>query len=117
MSKICPCPHPPGGQIVCEDNQFAMCAFQDGKKIGGCLNIPDAIAIIGGRRERTTAVVNWVLSELTGMYRSAGDEVNESELEMLRSQSMARDGTVVHFSLPASIDLDDMKSVGMKVAY
>ena len=117
MSKICPCPNPPGGQIVCEDNQFGMCGYQDGKRIGGCQNIPDAIALIKSRRERTLATVNWVLSQLTGENRSPGDEVGAEELEMLRSGSTTRGSLTVRFSLPASIDLDDVEGVKMTVAF
>ena len=117
MSKICPCPNPPGGHIVCEDNQFGMCGFHDGKRIGGCQNIPDAIARIEGRRERTIATVNWVLTELTGAHRSLRHEVESEELEILRSGSITRHGVVVRFSLPESIDLDDVEGVKMNVAF
>ncbi len=117
MSKICPCPNPPGGQIVCEDNQFGMCGYEDGKRIGGCLNVPYAISKIEDRRQRTIATVNWILSELTGELRSATDELGPTQLDMLRSGMATRDGVVFHFNLPSTIDLDDVEGVKVNVAF
>src|ERR1700676_271967 len=114
MSKICPCPHPPGGHIVCEDNQFGMCAYKDGEKVGGCLNIPGAIMSIEDRQEGNLATTNWVLSELTVIQRDQYEQIYADVLEILRSgQYTNRQGHVVRFSLPEGINLDSVPGVGM----
>ena len=40
MSNVCPCPNPPGGQIVCSADQLAICGFRDGKIVSGCFDKP-----------------------------------------------------------------------------
>lgn len=107
MSKICPCPNPPGGYIICEDNQFGMCAYKDGKQVGGCQTPPGALVRIEDHQERNLALINWVLSVLSGEARSRDEQVSYSEREMLRSGKFTgEDGVVILFSLPNDIDLD-----------
>jgi hypothetical protein len=107
MSKICPCPNPPGGHITCEDNQFGMCAYKDGKQVGGCQTPPSALITIDDRQERNLALINWVLSMLTGEAHVQDGQISYSEREMLRSGKFTgKDGVVILFSLPKDIDLD-----------
>jgi hypothetical protein len=117
MSKICPCPNPPGGHIVCEDNQFGMCSYQSGKQIGGCKDIPSAIAKIMNTADRNLALVNWILGEITGQSRAPSTEVSEWELKMLRSGEIRfANGTHTRFTLPNEVDLDQAAGAGGMVA-
>ena len=105
MPKICPCPQPPGGHIVCEDNQFGMCAYHDGKKVGGCINIPTTIAIIGEPENRQLAATNWVLSTLTGVGRNWDTPMDDESVRILKSGRFIHpDGTETRFSLPRFLE-------------
>ncbi|HTC46512.1 MAG TPA: hypothetical protein VK722_04295 [Candidatus Aquilonibacter sp.] len=108
MSKVCYCPNPPGGQVVCEDRQLGMCAFRNGKKVGGCLDVPQNIATIEDQNEKNLAIVNWVLSQITGEPQAPNFAINYYQRQMLQSgRFTSPDGSiVVHFSLPEGIDLD-----------
>ena|SRR5215831_3263406 len=114
MSKICPCPNPPGSYIVCEDNQFGMCAYKDGKQVGGCQTPPSALVRLEDRQERNVALINWVLSELSGEARVQDAEISYSEREMLRSGKFAdKDGVIIFFRLPKDIDLDISQGISV----
>jgi len=106
MARYCPCPNPPGGHIVCEDDQFGMCAFVNGRQVGGCLSLPATLAVIANYDERNVSTVNWILSTLTGIGRSWTAPVSSAEVKLLSSGSYTnKSGQTVHFSLPAGLDL------------
>lgn len=113
MSKICTCPSPPGGHIVCEDDQFGMCAWKDGKKVGGCLDVPRDVVRIEDSRARNIATLNWVLTKITGQVRAYDQTIDEGELKMLQSGEYATpDGKhVARFMLPKDFDLDGYTGV------
>jgi hypothetical protein len=91
-----------------------MCAYRDGKKVGGCLNVPQNIARMRDRQERNLAVINWMLSELSGQRREHNEEVSSSEIEMLRSGEFTSEGgRVTLFSLPKDVELKGEASAGL----
>jgi hypothetical protein len=107
MSRVCPCPNPPGGQIVCDDNQLAICGFRDGKVISGCFSIPANIIQVREDQERSIVLSNWVLSMLTGADRSPYANISPADFLMLSSGEFTTEGgDMVRFSLPNDLNLD-----------
>lgn len=110
MSKICPCPNPPGGHIVCEDNQFGMCGYRDGRRIGGCLNPPSAVTRLTNADERNLAMANWVLTALTGVQRARAETIWQEEISLLYAgEYVTPTGGVIRFNLPSDLDLGDLR--------
>jgi hypothetical protein len=106
MAKQCPCPDPPGGYITCDDNQFGMCAYVDGERRSGCLNVPVSIDIIIDSSQRNLAVINWVLTTLTGVGRNWDAVVEDADTTLLASGEFVNShGQLIRFSLPDSLDL------------
>jgi hypothetical protein len=106
MPKQCPCPDPPGGAIVCEDHQFGMCAYHDGKKVGGCLDLPTTVAIITDDYERHLAAANWILTTLTGVGRNFDTPLDDESLRVLSlGEFVTSRGQLIRFSLPDDLDL------------
>ena len=90
MSNICPCPNPPGGQIVCSDDQFAMCGFRNGTIISGCFDIPPVANLAA-----------WAVFMMTGVSR----EVTSDDIHMLQSGRYINPSTgeVVTFRVPIGL--------------
>jgi hypothetical protein len=104
MAKTCDCPNPPGGSITCSDDQLAMCGYQDGRIVSGCFDPPSAIAAMPARSERTTALSNWALQQITGEIRTLYQRITSREDDLLRSGTFINDrGERLMFVLPAKI--------------
>jgi hypothetical protein len=104
MARTCNCPNPPGGSITCSDDQLAMCGYQDGRIVSGCFDPPSAIAAMPTRAERTTALSNWALQQITGEIRILNQRITSSEDDLLRSGTFINDlGERLMFVLPAKI--------------
>jgi hypothetical protein len=90
-----------------------MCAYQDGKQVGGCKDIPKTVANLKDDYKRNLALVNWILSQIMGSSRRPSEEVASNEIEMLQSgEYQTADGRVTHFSLPESLDLEILSGEG-----
>lgn len=94
-SNICNCPDPPGGQVACEPNQMAVCIVKNGRARTQCLDPIDS--------DRSSAIVNWSLTEITGIARSQDETITEDDIKILFSQMYFEYETMVTFILPMSI--------------
>ena len=104
MAKTCGCPTPPGGSIICSDDQLAMCGYQDGQIVSGCFDPPSSIAAIATRGQRTTALNNWVLERITGQYRNLDQTITPQEDAILRSGEYFNSlGDKLSFVLPTKV--------------
>ena len=87
------CDDPPGGRIICEDDQAAFCETRARKLVKGeCQDLPV---------EDTKVAAAWVLTHLTGEETSPQD----ADLEVLKSLSdegrVEKGGAVIRFRLPS----------------
>ena|SRR5258708_6934355 len=113
MSNACKCPRPPGGTIRCSDDQLAVCGYQDGEIVSGCFDRPELILSIADEGEKNLVLSNWILSKVTGVYRSDLDPIDSDLFAMLRSGQYRneRTGEVLKFSLPRDLDLERAASL------
>jgi hypothetical protein len=104
MARTCDCPNPPGGSITCSDAQLAICGYQDGRIVSGCFDPPSAIAAMPTMAERTTAISNWALQQITGEIRNLDQGSTSGEDYLLGSGTFTNDlGERFTFVLPAKI--------------
>jgi len=108
MSNVCICPKPPGGKVICSDDQLAMCGYQNGEITSGCFDRPGAIHAIMDQKEKNLAVANWVLSKITGVDRSTYEPIEPGLVGLLRSGEYrdAVTGSVLRFGLPKDLELE-----------
>lgn len=95
MFNTCSCPEPPGGQVVCELNQIAICNIQNGQVRHFCLDPIQSI--------KPEATINWLIEQITGEYRSEINRITNQEIAFLvlgKYTSIERDVT---FSLPYDV--------------
>ena len=107
MSNVCRCPKPPGGSITCNNDQLAVCGYQEGEVVGGCYDKPQSLEFITNEDERNLATANWSLGLITGTPRSDYDPIDSDSFGILRSGSYRSESTgeVVTFVLPRDLDL------------
>jgi hypothetical protein len=104
MAKTCNCPNPPGGSITCSDDQLAICGYQDGHIVSGCFDPPSAIAAMPARSDRTTALSNWAMQQITGEIRTLSQRITSGDDKLLRSGTFINDaGERLTFVLPTKI--------------
>lgn len=104
MAKTCDCPMPPGGSIVCNDDQLAMCGYQNGQIVSGCFDPPQAIAALPTRNQRIVARNNWVLQEITGEHRSFDQRITPQENRILLSgEYVNARGERLSFVIPTKV--------------
>lgn len=95
MSNVCNCPTPPGGQVVCEPRQMAVCIIENGIARHQCLDpINDRDPF---------ALVNWALSEVTGEPRNSFTRVTGEDLKILIDGNYRTARLRATFSLPDKI--------------
>lgn len=82
MSNICNCPKPPGGQVVCENNQLALCIIENGEVILRCMNPPQNRFY---QQYNSLNLVNWTLESITSQHRELEQYVEIQELNMLKT--------------------------------
>src|SRR5215213_10003793 len=96
VKNVCDCYDPPGGSVVCEPHQMAICVVANGVARRECLS-PLAT-------EDIAALVNWTLAAVTGIRRSETEPVHPQYFEVLAGGRYRRpDGAVVTFTLPESV--------------
>jgi hypothetical protein len=102
MSNVCRCPKPPGGKIECSDDQLAVCGYQNGEIVSGCYDRPAHVREIEDLPQRNLVLANWVISTITGEYRSDFALIDSSLFAMLRSGQYIDGATreVLTFGLP-----------------
>ena len=95
MSNRCNCPNPPGGVVICENNQMALCVIQHGEIIQRCINPP--------QQGTPVEIVNWTLVKIMSEKRALSKPVEQYLVTMLKSGSYRSDKRNVTFSLPPII--------------
>lgn len=91
----CRCPTPPGGRVVCADNQMPMCFVDaDGNVHTGCFNRPRTALL-------AHQVENWILALVTDEPRNPDTTISSLDRIVLRAGFYERpDGTRVTFKIP-----------------
>jgi len=112
MSRICNCPNPPGGQVICDNDQLAMCSFENGEVVSGCFSRPANLLTIPSLNVRVQAGRNWALSLVTGTRRAYDQPIQYDELALLRSGTYTHSGTgkIVNFTLPKDLDFESPRA-------
>lgn len=97
MSRnTCDCPKPPGGRVVCEAHQLAVCRVKDGQATHHCVdqkNYRDSVSLL-----------NWTYEQITG--NRGYNALSTNDLFMLASGEFSEGDTRVTFNLP-----DNIKSI------
>ena len=73
--NTCNCPVPPGGVVVCEENQLAICRVVGGRMASECHDRPTP----SGNLEFS----NWVLSKVTDTWRDPRQLLSPVDLDIL----------------------------------
>lgn len=104
--NTCNCPDPPGGQVVCDSDQIAICRVKNGRAEYLCISPPRAIQLAVERQgfdRGNLAVANWVLSVVTGEDRDPEQSLSGYDLHVLdQEQYETGDGTIT-FRLPTGL--------------
>jgi len=105
----CECPNPPGGRLVCEAGQLAICRVKDGEIQPKCVNPPSQFR----RTDRLTvsdktAFYNWALSQITGQPRPSTESLGYQDLKILETGFYHDEtrGIEVTFRLPRPFEDD-----------
>jgi hypothetical protein len=103
MSKTTPCSQPPGGTIVCNDDQLAICGVVDGKIVAGCFDPPASVMAFPEGQARETALANWAFEKVTGQVRNLRTELSGEEFDILASGKYEnpKTGEQVSFTMPS----------------
>lgn len=93
----CKCPEPPGGTVVCEEGQLAICVVRYGKAEGSCHNLPTKQSLPGGIDE-FIGQANFTLNLVTGRDRNLGQQLTDLDMMILKEGYYKRsDGAEVSF--------------------
>lgn len=98
VKNTCDCHDPPGGQVVCEPHQMAVCSVFNGVARRECKDPPS----VGG----DAALLNWALAHITGSPREPQAAIDYEDLHILSDNRVVRsNGAVVTFALPEEVAL------------
>lgn len=114
--NVCQCPNPPGGQVVCDSTQVAICRVKDGVLDSECLTPPSVDLAPGSEAWRLT-MQNWLISAIRNVPREPLEPVTQGDLLML-AQGVIRDevtGAFITFKLPD--DLEQLAAATMSMGY
>ena len=111
--NTCPCPNPPGGQVVCETDQLAICRIIKGAVQAECSSAPVALISITPTHHLRPPFpplpptlrdryFNWALSQITGSNRRLGDPISQADWNTLFTGTYFNPttGETVKFILP-----------------
>ena len=105
MSNSCDCPNPPGGTVICSDDQLAVCGYVNGRIVSGCFDPPEHVSKLQPQHVNIR-VANWVLSVVTGEHRPSGQRITSQDVGILQSGKFTSlKGDSVSFSLPRDFEL------------
>lgn len=113
VKNICNCNNPPGGTVVCEPDQLAICIVNNGIAQRECIDSPDDLrdlsSLTPGERVR---YLNWALSNITGEIRRLSSSISNEDLAILSQGHYHNDATgdIVTFSLPDALNLNSPSS-------
>jgi hypothetical protein len=97
--NTCHCPNPPGGVVVCEPHQLAICRVKDGVVHAECITPPADMPLIQAFFDR---IANWALAQITGARRLPFQLLTDSDRHVLEDgiYENAVTGEAVRFRLP-----------------
>src|SRR6266568_9581822 len=79
-NNVCDCPNPPGGIVICEPDQLAICRIKNGQLRGECTGPPRPLTSSLNR----ALYFNWALGEITETRRGLHQPIHDSEWLILR---------------------------------
>lgn len=97
-NNICDCPDPPGGIVICEPDQLAICRIKSGHLRSECKGPPQLL-----RPGLNRAVYfNWALAEITEEERRVHALIDDREWKILREgvYSDSRHNLFIVFRFP-----------------
>src|SRR5262245_28442123 len=102
MGNSCDCPKPPGGRVVCNDTQLAICRVKDGVPEMQCVDLPKKLGAIGDPVERNAAIRAWAFKMVTGRTPSQYDLLSGALDRLLKAGIYVdpKKGTKVRFAVP-----------------
>lgn len=106
-TNSCPCPTPPGGKVVCEPHQLAICKIVNGELIQRCI---DPISTRSSKD-----LLDWTINTITDRP-IINQQVSNQDLLMLLRGEYTDENQSVKFNLPESISksvLDKLSNTGM----
>ncbi len=104
-TNSCPCPNPPGGKVICEPHQLAICKIVDGELIQRCL---DPISTRSSKN-----LIDWTINKITDKP-TQGRHISNQDLLMLLKGEYTDDKLTVKFNLPESISKSVLESLNNK---
>jgi hypothetical protein len=108
VKNICQCDNPPGGDVLCEPDQLAICIVNNGVAKRECMDAPDDLGdLVNLTRQQTIRYLNWALSHITGQIRLLSSPISSQDRAILSQgrYDNAVTGDVVTFSLPEALNL------------
>ena len=105
-------PKPPGGQLVCSDDQLAIVEVRNGEVFAECHSQPPSILRVAPS-DRPVAILNWALSKITGERRPTSQILTHQDQQILESERFVymdpKSGymIVVEFKLPVAVKSRD----------
>jgi hypothetical protein len=64
-SNTCKCPKPPGGQVICEPNQVAICRIKNGELETLCITPPGGVALSFESMRQNEDFISQLMFEIT----------------------------------------------------
>ncbi|MCZ4408345.1 hypothetical protein O3Q51_05965 [Cryomorphaceae bacterium 1068] len=96
-NNVCECPNPPGGTVICEPDQLAICHVKDGKAIQRCLDPVDSM--------NPYVIINWTLNRILDReFKPRSKRTIKKYIKRLEAGNLTTiGGTKVSFSLPKTV--------------
>lgn len=99
-------PKPPGGCLICSDEQLAIVEVINGEIFAECHSPPD------NTMKSNNIMKNWALEKITKTERNLSQHISNDEQIMLREEKFNYidiNGNVVwvYFKLPTSMGIND----------
>ena len=101
-TNSCLCPNPPGGKVICESHQLAICKIVNGEIIQRCI---DPIPTINSKD-----LLDWTINKITGKP-NLSRQVSNQDLLMLLKGEYTDEKQSVKFNLPESISKSILESL------
>lgn len=99
-------PKPPGGQLVCSNEQMAIVEVRNGEVFAECHDQPSKVRNAYGD-EQMRFLMNWALARITGDKRPLGQNISDADYRILEAEryeytDKRGNEIVVEFRLPRS---------------
>ncbi|MFT3705202.1 MAG: hypothetical protein QM802_22740 [Agriterribacter sp.] len=92
----CPCPYPPGGEVICEHDEMPFCLVTpDGKRKFICKRLKQNVSHV--------ALLNEVLSIVYQLQRPASAALNTDDFEVLEKQYFEAGEYIINFTMTTEV--------------